>query len=219
MGANKVEKLEHLEPFKDLKQILQLDLINNPVTKVAGYRNQVFSMFPKLTILDTLDRAGKDAYGNSSMVEAVSRIPDNLFDKSKPVPVIHPFHAPVHKKQTSKLKKALSRTGSLDAIKPLIHKAPKVDRGKGKTSKIGTVAVGRSKASKAGLIFPVGRIKRMMKERMPNQRVGGHSSIYMGAILEYLTAELVEIAGNVAKTSRKTRITPAMIKDSLKGDE
>ena len=54
---------------------------------------------------------------------------------------------------------------------------------------------------------------------MIGQRVAGHSAIYMGAVLEYLTAELVEIAGNVAKSERKSRITPAMIKDSLKGDD
>lgn len=68
LGANKVEKLEHLNAFKSLRQLLQLDLINNPVTKVPGYRNQVFAMFPTLSILDTLDKSGKDAYANTTMV-------------------------------------------------------------------------------------------------------------------------------------------------------
>lgn len=36
-----------------------------------------------------------------------------------------------------------------------------VSRGKG--SKLGKVPAGRSKASKAGLVFPVGRIRRMLK--------------------------------------------------------
>lgn len=34
-----------------------------------------------------------------------------------------------------------------------------------------------------------------------------------------MTAELIEIAGNVAKHQKKTRIMPSMIKDSLKGDD
>jgi hypothetical protein len=174
-----------LNALKGFRQLLQLDLINNPVTKVAGYRNQVFTMFPSLSILDTLDKSGKDAYANATMVEAVSRIPDNLFDKSKPIPapVVLPVHAPIHRQQKSKLKKALSRTGSLDVgnkgPKPAVLPLP---RG-GKGSKIGKIAPGRSRASKAGLVFPVGRIKRLLKERMIGQRVSGHSSIYLGAVL------------------------------------
>lgn len=153
--------------MKGFRQLLQLDLINNPITKVPGYRNQVFSMFNSLSILDTLDKSGKDAYANATMVEAVSRIPDNLFDKSKPLPppMILPVHAPIHRDQKSKLKKALSRTGSLDvglkgSLGPI---APKIPASRGKGSKIGKVVAGRSKSSKAGLVFPVGRIKRSLK--------------------------------------------------------
>lgn len=99
----------------------------------------------------------------------MSRIPDSLFDKSKPLilpPIVHPIHAPVHAKQTSKLKKALARTGSLDSIS--IHPRSLLDRkivrGKlGKSSKLPMVVAGRTKSSKAGLLFPVGRIKRKLK--------------------------------------------------------
>ncbi len=41
----------------------------------------------------------------------------------------------------------------------------------------------------------------------------------MAAVLEYLTAELVEIAGNSAKNEGKKRITPLAIKNALKGDD
>ncbi len=68
LGANKVQKLDDLNALKGFRQLLQLDLINNPVTKVPGYRNTVFNNFPTLTILDTLDKSGKDAYANSTMV-------------------------------------------------------------------------------------------------------------------------------------------------------
>ena len=64
LGANKVEKLEHLECLKRLHQILQLDLINNPVSRLPGYRENVYGMFKTLLVLDTLDKAGKDAYSN-----------------------------------------------------------------------------------------------------------------------------------------------------------
>ena len=56
-------------------------------------------MFPSLSILDTLDKIGKDAYNNSTMMEAVSRVPDNLFDKSiPPPPAPLPVFAAVHHK-------------------------------------------------------------------------------------------------------------------------
>lgn len=39
LGANKIEKLDHLAPLTSMKKLLQLDLINNPVSKVPGFRN------------------------------------------------------------------------------------------------------------------------------------------------------------------------------------
>ncbi len=143
LGANKIESIEQLRPFTNFRQLLQLDLINNPIQKISGYRNLVFTLLPKLTILDTLDKGGKDAYTNSTMMEAVSRVPDALFDKSKPL-VLPPISAPthhVHKAATSKLKKALSRHGSLDSASvhgkaTKIKKAPVISRGKYGKSKV-----------------------------------------------------------------------------------
>ena len=62
---------------------MQLDLINNPVYKLAGYREKVFTMFPSLVVLDTLDRSGKDAYNNVTMMETVHRIPEHLFSSNE----------------------------------------------------------------------------------------------------------------------------------------
>ena len=73
-----------------------------------------------------------------------------------------PVHAPIHRDQKSKLKKALSRAGSLD-IGSKVPKPAVIPVSRGKGSKIGKVAAGRSKASKAGLVFPVGRIRRQLK--------------------------------------------------------
>jgi hypothetical protein len=99
------------------------------------------------------------------MLEAVSRIPDNLFDKSIPVvlPPLPPVHRVVHDKQKSKLKKALARTGSLDSVS---HKGGAKGKGLDRavlSGKLSKKSVGRSRASRAGLQFPVGRIKRKLK--------------------------------------------------------
>jgi len=78
----------------------------------------------------------------------------------------------------------------LDSIVP--KPAPKttaVGSVRGKLGKAkATVPGGKSRSSKAGLVFPVGRIKRRLKDVMNGQRVGVGSAVYLAAVLEYLTA-------------------------------
>ena len=59
---------------------------------------------------------------------------------------------------------------------------------RGKLGKAKAAVGGKSRSSRAGLLFPVGRIKRKLKEVMSGQRVGVGGAVYMAAILEYLTA-------------------------------
>tara|TARA_B100001057_G_scaffold498043_1_gene603904 strand:- start:2190 stop:2561 length:372 start_codon:yes stop_codon:yes gene_type:complete len=62
-----------------------------------------------------------------------------------------------------------------------------------------------SKSQKAGLTFPVSRVNKYMKGNSGLKRVGGSSPIYMTAVIEYVAAEILELAGNKTKAaSRKT---------------
>merc|ERR1711993_87381 len=72
---------------------------------------------------------------------------------------------------------------------------------------------------KAGLQFPVGRITRFMKQGRYAERVGAGAPVYLAAVLEYLAAEILELAGNAAKDNKKTRIVPRHILLSIRNDE
>ncbi|CAN0897529.1 Probable histone H2AXb, partial [Linum grandiflorum] len=86
-------------------------------------------------------------------------------------------------------------------------------RGKGKSTK----SVSRS--SKAGLQFPVGRIARFLKAGKYAERVGAGAPVYLSAVLEYLAAEVLELAGNAARDNKKNRIVPRHIQLAVRNDE
>jgi histone H2A len=77
----------------------------------------------------------------------------------------------------------------------------------------------QSQSSRAGLQFPVGRIGRFLKKGKYATRVGAGAPVYLASILEYLTAEVLELAGNAARDNKKNRIVPRHILLAVKNDE
>lgn len=77
----------------------------------------------------------------------------------------------------------------------------------------------QSKSTRAGLQFPVGRLGRLLRHAKYAERVGAGAPVYLAAVLEYLAAEVLELAGNAAKDNKKTRINPRHILLAIRNDE
>lgn len=196
MGGNKVEKTDDLVALKGMKQLFQINFLSNPIVNEPGYRNKVFSMFPSLTVLDGLDKGGKDAFNATSMANTTSRVPTSLFDTSPSIPSSMPF-APTTSLFSSSIpaplfpprsipRKTTVSPRAVSVSVPKIGKSGKSGKS-GKASKVSATS-SKSMSSRAGLVFPVGRIRRHLKENDSQFRVSRGAPIFMAAFLEYMTA-------------------------------
>uniref|UniRef100_A0A9L0R470 Histone H2A n=2 Tax=Equus caballus TaxID=9796 RepID=A0A9L0R470_HORSE len=80
-------------------------------------------------------------------------------------------------------------------------------------------AKAKTRSSRAGLQFPVGRVHRLLRKGNYSERVGAGAPVYLAAVLEYLTAEILELAGNAARDNKKTRIIPRHLQLAIRNDE
>ncbi|XP_040159927.1 uncharacterized protein LOC120898317 [Anopheles arabiensis] len=77
----------------------------------------------------------------------------------------------------------------------------------------------KSRSNRAGLQFPVGRIHRLLRKGNYAERVGAGAPVYLAAVMEYLAAEVLELAGNAARDNKKTRIIPRHLQLAIRNDE
>ncbi|CAH1803191.1 unnamed protein product, partial [Owenia fusiformis] len=88
-------------------------------------------------------------------------------------------------------------------------------RGKGK----GRKSSAKSRSSRAGLQFPVGRVHRLLRKGNFARRVGAGAPVYLAAVMEYLAAEVLELAGNAARDNKRSRIIPRHLSLAVRNDE
>lgn len=77
----------------------------------------------------------------------------------------------------------------------------------------------QSKSAKAGLTFPVARIGRGLRFMRLAKRLGAGGPVYLTAVLEYMAAEVLELAGNACRDNKKKRITPRHLVLAIRNDE
>ena len=76
----------------------------------------------------------------------------------------------------------------------------------------------RSLSSKVGLVWPIAKVDRHLRERRLSKRVGKASAVFLSGVLEYVVAEVLEMAGNQAIVGKKHRVSPQHVSLALRKD-
>ncbi|XP_045412760.1 histone H2A-Bbd type 1 [Lemur catta] len=72
-----------------------------------------------------------------------------------------------------------------------------------------------SRSTRAELQFPVSRVDRLLREGHYAQRLSSVTPIFLAGILEYLTSNILELAGKEANNNRRVRITPEHVETAV----
>ena len=76
-----------------------------------------------------------------------------------------------------------------------------------------------SVTAQAGLTFSVSRFGRYTRKRNKTNRMSAAAPVYLAAVVEYLVAEVVELAGNAARDNKFSRISPRHVTLAVRNDE
>ncbi|XP_059967366.1 histone H2A type 1-A-like [Mesoplodon densirostris] len=77
----------------------------------------------------------------------------------------------------------------------------------------------KSRSSRAGLQFPVGRVHHLLHKGNYVEQIGARALVYLAAVLEYLTAEVLELAGSGAHDKKKMSIIPRHLQPAIRNDK
>ncbi|ELK06657.1 histone H2A-Bbd type 2/3 [Pteropus alecto] len=69
----------------------------------------------------------------------------------------------------------------------------------------------RSRTARAELAFSVSHIERLLREGHYSQRLSSSAPVYLAAIIQYLTAKVLELAGEEAQKTGRRCITPELV--------
>lgn len=70
----------------------------------------------------------------------------------------------------------------------------------------------------AGLQFSVSRVESVMRS-MGLSRVGAGAPVYLAAVCEYVTAEILELGGNAARDHKRKRVARKYVMTAIENDD
>lgn len=72
---------------------------------------------------------------------------------------------------------------------------------------------------KVGLLFPVNKIRNLMRKKNYARIISQRSAVTVAAVLEYLTAEVIEVSGDVSKDEKTNNLRPRHISLGIRTDK
>ncbi|CAG5122719.1 unnamed protein product [Candidula unifasciata] len=76
------------------------------------------------------------------------------------------------------------------------------------------------RSARAGVFFPITRLWRGLRRVTHHRyRISEGAPVYLAAVIDYLVAEVMELAGNAAREFKRARITPRHIFLAIANDE
>ena len=76
-----------------------------------------------------------------------------------------------------------------------------------------------SGSKRAGIIFPVGRCNSKIRKGRFARRVSMGAGCFMAGVLEYLTCEILDLAGQCASEHKKKQIKPRHLLLAIRNDD
>ncbi|KAM6290381.1 histone H2A, orphon-like [Porphyrio hochstetteri] len=72
-----------------------------------------------------------------------------------------------------------------------------------------------SRSSRAGLLFSISRVDRMLRRGHFAERIGAKAPVFLAAVLQWVTRETVDVAGKIAKKSKQHCISPSHLQGAM----